>query len=141
MQGFTSAAYAGSLVVSNLSGTLTNGQSFQIFSTGGTGSFASIAPAPGGGLNWSFNAANGVLSAASSIASNPTNITFTISGNTMSLAWPADHLGWLLQSQTNTLNTGLGTNWVDWPGSDAVTATNLPIISANPSVFYRLRHP
>ena len=141
VQGFASAAYAGSLVVSNLSGTLTNGQSFQIFSAGGTGSFASISPAPGGGLNWSFNAASGVLSAASTIASNPTNITFTISGSTMSLAWPADHLGWLLQSQTNTLTTGLGTNWVDWPGSDAVTATNLPIIPANPSVFYRLRHP
>jgi hypothetical protein len=139
--GFASATYAGSLVVSNLSGTLTNGQSFQILSAGGTGSFASITPAPGGGLNWSFNAASGVLSAASSIASNPTNITFTISGSTMSLAWPADHLGWLLQSQTNSLNTGLGTNWADWPGSAAVTGTNLAINPANPTVFYRLRHP
>ena len=141
VQGFASATYAGSLVVSNLSGTVTNGQGFQIFSAGGTGSFASITPAPGGGLNWSFNAASGVLSAASSIASNPTNITFTVTGSMMSLAWPADHLGWLLQSQTNSLGAGLGTNWTDWPGSDAVTATNLPIIPANPTVFYRLRHP
>lgn len=141
VQGFPGATYAGTLVVSNLAGTVTNGQSFQIFSAGGTGGFGSITPALTGGLNWNFNAASGVLSAASSIASNPTNITFTISGGTMLLAWPADHLGWLLQSQTNSLSTGLGTNWVDWPGSDAVVATNLTINAANPTVFFRLRHP
>ncbi len=67
VQGFVSATYAGSLVVSNLTGALTNGQSFQIFSSGGTGNFASITPAPGGGLLWSFNPTNGVLSAVSSI--------------------------------------------------------------------------
>ena len=59
----------------------------------------------------------------------------------MTLSWPADHLGWLLQSQTNALNVGLGTNWVDVPGSDALISTNLPLVPANPAVFYRLRHP
>jgi autotransporter-associated beta strand protein len=141
VQGFTSASYAGSMVVSNLSGTLTNGQSFPIFSAGGTGSFASITPAPGAGMTWNFNAASGVLSVASSTASNPTNISFSVSGSTMTLSWPADHRGWLLQAQTNSLSVGLGTNWVDVPGSDVVTSTNLPIVTGNPSVFYRLRHP
>ncbi len=142
VQGFTSATYAGgSMVVSNLSGTLTNGQSFQIFSAGGAGSFASIAPAPGAGKNWNFDAASGVLSVVATMAANPTNITYSVTGSAMTLSWPADHLGWLLQSQTNALNVGLGTNWVDVPGSDALISTNLPLVPANPAVFYRLRHP
>jgi fibronectin-binding autotransporter adhesin len=138
---FSNAVYAGTLVVSNLSGTVANGQNFQIFSAGGTGSFASITPAPPGGLVWNFNAASGVLSAASGIASNPTNITVSVSSGTMSLSWPADHLGWILQEQANSLSDGLGTNWTDVPGSTGMTSTNLPVIPGNPSVFYRLRHP
>jgi hypothetical protein len=92
-------------------------------------------------MTWNFNAASGLLSVASSTASNPTNISFSVSGSTMTLSWPADHRGWLLQAQTNSLSVGLGTNWVDVPGSDVVTSTNLPIVTGNPSVFYRLRHP
>jgi len=141
VQGFSSANYAGTLVVSNLAGTLANGQNFQIFSAGGTGSFTSITPAPGTNLNWNFTAASGVLSVASPIAANPTNLVFSISGNTMTLSWPADHQGWLLQAQTNALTSGLGTNWVDVSGSANVITTNLPIVPANQSVFYRLRHP
>ncbi|TAL00385.1 MAG: hypothetical protein EPO07_09765, partial [Verrucomicrobia bacterium] len=78
------------------------------------------------------------------IASNPTNLTFSVIGGTLSLSWPADHLGWLLQSQTNSLNLGIVTNnsaWYDWPGTASVTSTNVPINTANPAVFFRLRHP
>jgi autotransporter-associated beta strand protein len=141
VRGFTSAAYAGTMVVSNLSGTVTNGQSFQVFGAGGAGSFSSIVPALGGGLVWNFNPASGILSAGSPIASNPTNITFSVSGSTMTLSWPNSHLGWILQAQTNLLSIGLNTNWADLPGSSAVVSTNLPIVPGNPTVFYRLRHP
>ena len=75
------------------------------------------------------------------IASNPTNILFSVSGNTLSLSWPADHLGWILQSQTNSLSTGLGTNWVDVAGSASVTSTNMTVNPALPATFYRLRKP
>ena len=75
------------------------------------------------------------------IASNPTNITFSVSGSTLSLSWPADHLGWILQSQTNNLNTGLSTNWFDIVGSGSVTQTNINIVPSNPTVFFRLRSP
>jgi autotransporter-associated beta strand protein len=83
----------------------------------------------------------GSLLVPSTIATNPTNITFSVSGSTLSLSWPMDHLGWILQSQTNNLGTGLGANWVDVPGSASVTSTNMPVIPANPTVFYRLRKP
>ncbi len=74
-------------------------------------------------------------------ANNPTNITVSVSGQTLSLSWPADHLGWILQVQTNNLITGLGTNWVDVPGSGSSTSAVITINPTNPSVFYRLRHP
>jgi fibronectin-binding autotransporter adhesin len=75
------------------------------------------------------------------MASNPTNITFTVGSNTLSLSWPTSHLGWILQQQTNSLSTGLSTNWVDVAGSANITATNITINPASPVVFYRLRQP
>jgi autotransporter-associated beta strand protein len=70
-------------------------------------------------------------------ASNPTNITFSFSSGTLTLSWPADHTGWRLQAQTNSL----GTNWFDIFGSDATNAVNLPVDLNNGSVFYRLIYP
>jgi len=69
-------------------------------------------------------------------ADNPTNITASASSNTLTVSWPADHIGWTLQVQTNGLGSG---QWFDLPGSDVVNAVVLPINPATPSVFYRLR--
>ena len=84
---------------------------------------------------------SGSLQVAVSIAANPTNITATVSGGNLNLSWPTDHLGWILQDQTNSLSHGLSTNWVDVAGSSASTQAVIPIVSTNPAVFYRLRHP
>ena len=86
----------------------------------------------------------GSLLVPSSLASNPTNITFSVTGNTLAMTWPGDHLGWILQSQTNALNVGLNlstNDWFDVAGSSSVTNTTITINPANPTVFYRLRHP
>ena len=74
---------------------------------------------------------------------NPTNITFHVdaAANELQLSWPSDHLGWRLEIQTNSLSTGLGTNWVTVPGSTNVTATNMLISPGNECVFYRLIYP
>jgi 4-phytase/acid phosphatase len=69
-------------------------------------------------------------------ADNPTNITASVSSNTLTIAWPADHIGWILQAQTNSLSAG---QWFDLPGSDAVNAVVIPMDPANAAVFYRLR--
>jgi 4-phytase/acid phosphatase len=69
---------------------------------------------------------------------NPTNITASVSSSTLTIAWPADHLGWILQAQTNGLSTG---QWFDLPGSSDVNALAIPMDPANPAVFYRLRLP
>ena len=62
-------------------------------------------------------------------------------GGTLQLSWPVNDLGWILQTQTNSLNTGLSTNWVDVPGSRAITQTNISVDPAKPMMFYRLRSP
>jgi fibronectin-binding autotransporter adhesin len=82
-----------------------------------------------------------LLVTALPIANYPTNITSSVSGSTLSLSWPATHLGWILQGQTNSLSTGITAVWTDVPGTATVTSTNLPIDAANPTVFFRLRHP
>jgi hypothetical protein len=67
----------------------------------------------------------------------PTNIVaFHSAGNNLTLNWPADHAGWRLEVQTNTL---LG-NWVTFPGSSATNLEIIPIAPTN-SVFFRLMYP
>jgi hypothetical protein len=73
------------------------------------------------------------------VATNPTTLTAVVSNNAVLLSWPADHLGWILQAQTNS--AGLGTNWVDIGGSSSSTNYNIIINPANPTVFFRLRSP
>jgi hypothetical protein len=78
---------------------------------------------------------------APSVSLAPTNIVASISGNTLALSWPADHLGWHLQVQTNAPGMGLSTNWMMLPGSDQMTGTNITIDPAEGAVFYRLISP
>ncbi len=101
------------------------------------GIYDSISGAP-------FITGAGSLLVPSATAGNPTNITFSVNGSTLTLSWPTDHLGWILQSQTNSIAVGIVNNanaWFDWPGSAAVTSTNVTINPADPTVFFRLRHP
>ncbi len=74
-----------------------------------------------------------------SVASMPPNINYSASGGTLTLAWPADHLGWSLQAQTNSFGQSPGTNWHTLAGSEFVTTTNVPVASGNSPVFYRLK--
>jgi autotransporter-associated beta strand protein len=83
------------------------------------------------------------LNVGATVSTTPTNIVSTISGNTLTLSWPADHTGWRLQVQTNSLNTGLGTNWVTWPYSDSTTNNSVSVtMNPNaPTVFFRMVYP
>jgi hypothetical protein len=71
-------------------------------------------------------------------------LTNSVSNGTLTLSWPADHLGYRLLLQTNNLSKGVSTNPTDWgtvPGSMSVTTTNLLIIQTNLDEFYRLVYP
>ena len=77
----------------------------------------------------------------SAIATNPTNIIAVVVGNQYQLSWPASHTGWRLEAQTNSLATGLSSNWATVPGSTSVNQISLPINPANGTVFFRLAYP
>jgi hypothetical protein len=71
----------------------------------------------------------------------PTNLVAQVSSDQLQLSWPQDHLGWHLQIQTNSLNAGLGTNWVNVPNSTTTNQIFIPINPNNGSVFLRLVYP
>jgi len=138
------------LAVSNLSGTLTTADAFQLFSAGSySGAFASISPAsPGAGLAWNTNTltTDGTLRVAVASA-QITYLKFTsspqISGTTLTISATNNGAGtvYLLMS-TNVANpintwTPIWTNALSGSGS---WTTNL-LNAVNPALkqqFYLL---
>ena len=59
----------------------------------------------------------------------------------LTLSWPADHTGWQLQTQANSLSAGINTNWVNVVGSTTTNKVVVPINPINGTVFYRLVYP
>jgi hypothetical protein len=86
-------------------------------------------------------ALDGTVVITSLVNTTPTNLDYSVSGNILTLTWPADHTGWTLQMQTNNLTSGLGTNWVDVPGSANVNSTNITVDPTKPTIFFRLVYP
>jgi autotransporter-associated beta strand protein len=85
-------------------------------------------------------AGTGSLQVVPGIPSSPTNITFSVSGNTLSLSWPSNYVGWILQ--TNVINVGVSNDWYNVPGSETNTQLTFPM--DNPAItneFFRLLHP
>ncbi len=148
----TAASFAGSgavLTVTNLGATLVTGDTFQLFN-GPVSAFTTVNLPVASADNsityaWENNlAVNGtikVLSGASPVNPNPTNITTSVTGNQLTLSWPASHTGWTLQAQTNALTTGLSGVWYNVAGSTTTNQVIVPINPANPTVFYRLTLP
>jgi hypothetical protein len=142
--------YGGSLIVTNLGGTLAAGDTYKLFNfSGSSGSFASVTLPPlAGGLGWtnklSVDGSIGVIAVGPVIPTTPTNLTLSVSGGNLTLSWPSNYVGWILQSQTNARSVGLKpatNNWFDVAGSDTLTSTNLPVSPVQPTVFFRLRYP
>jgi hypothetical protein len=71
-----------------------------------------------------------------------TNITMSsVNPTNLSLSWPADHTGWRIQVQTNTLAKGLGTNWTAISGSAATNQLVIPVTKTNGVVVFRMIYP
>jgi autotransporter-associated beta strand protein len=131
----TTVNYGGTLTATSLSGALNAGDSFVIFRAGThTGDFASIAGTPGDGLEWRFDPATGVLSVVSVVV-NPPTLLYTVDGSALTFTWA--EAGFRLQAQTNSLSTGIGTDWADVPGGES-SGVIVPIDLASPCVFFRL---
>lgn len=77
----------------------------------------------------------------SAVSTTPVSITNSVVGNSLKLSWPADHIGWHLEAQTNSLAAGLQTSWFPVSGSSATNLLYIPINATNGSVFFRLAYP
>ena len=140
--------YGGTLVVTNIGPALVQNQTFQLFPSGVSGfSGVNIATTDANGFVYTWQNNIGTLgsikvsSVSGGVNTNPTNITFQVSGGNLTLSWPADHKGWTLQSQTNTLSAGLRTNWSIVTGSSSTNQVTIPISTVNGAVFFRLVYP
>jgi autotransporter-associated beta strand protein len=89
-----------------------------------------------------FLAGTGYIQVGSVGPSGPGYITNSITGNTLTLTWPAGQ-GWRLVSQTNSLSTGLNPNPSAWSTVPGYTDGNYSVTTdpAKPTVFYRLVNP
>ncbi len=74
------------------------------------------------------------------VNTNPTNVVFGVSNGSLTLSWPADHIGWRLLSQTNPIGTGITTNWVPVGGSQSTDVITGPLNPSN-NVFFRMTFP
>ena len=138
--------YGGTLTVTNLAGTPAAGNSFKLFNAASyAGSFsATNLPALGSGLGWTWNPASGTLSVVATVNLTPTNLVSVVNGNQLTLSWPADHTGWRLLAQTNSVNIGLVNNtnaWFTVGGSTATNSVNIILDPSQGTVFYRMVYP
>jgi hypothetical protein len=135
----------GTVTLSNLGPALVAGDSFTLFSkplaNGGAMSLTTT-PALTSGLVLSNRLAlDGSVLVVSSTTypSTPTNITHSVSGNTLTLGWPLNYTGWLLQS--NSVSVASSNSWFVVPGSSATNSMSFTLDPAKKNVFYRLRYP
>ena len=131
----------GTVVVTNIGTTaLVAGDKFQLFSKPMTGGGALAIT--GGGMSWSNRLAlDGsilVQGLAPTIPTTPTNVLYSVSGGKLTLSWPANYVGWDLQS--NSVSVANAAMWFTVPGSAATNQVILPVDAARINVFYRLHY-
>jgi hypothetical protein len=85
--------------------------------------------------------ANSIEASARPVSTASPLLGFATSSGQMQLAWPTDHFGWHLETQTNPFNSGIGTNWVIVPNSQTTNQMTFPIDLNSGSGFFRLVYP
>lgn len=140
--GTITSSNTGTIQIANLGPPLAAGDTFQLFNKAvGNGATLAITPALPNGLVWTNRLAlDGSVAVISTIATTPTNISYAITDGTLTLTWPESHIGWQLESQTNSPGAGIGMDWHSV--ADSIT-TNIVTFPLNPgvgSVFFRLTH-
>ncbi|HTY88256.1 MAG TPA: autotransporter-associated beta strand repeat-containing protein [Candidatus Acidoferrum sp.] len=128
----TVAASAGGVKLVNLGPALAVGDKFTLFSQPVQNGAALTVT--GAGQNWANHLAeDGSVTVLT--APWPWGVlNFTNLGNRLQFSWIGS---FKLQSQTNSLNVGIGTNWVDYPGGDTNPIT-VPMDATKGTVFFRL---
>lgn len=143
VQGVSTLTYGGTLMIKNLAGALTVGQSFQLFkATTYSGSFTSVqASSPGQTVTFDTSrlAIDGTVKVAT-VAGAEASIVSSIADGNLTLSWPEGQ-GWRLEGQTNSLAVGISNNWVTVAGSTTTNKVIIPINTNNGASFFRLVNP
>ena len=84
---------------------------------------------------------DGTVKVLSATSDTPVSIQTSNGAGGLTVSWPADHIGWALQAQTNLITIGLSNNWSVVPGSTTTNQVTIPINPANGTVFLRLILP
>jgi fibronectin-binding autotransporter adhesin len=133
----------GTVTVNNFGPGLVVGDSFKLFNQPIING-QNLTVASSDGVTWTnmlaSNGTIGVLTVAPPINPLPGTIQAKLSGNQLTLAWPTN-AGWILQSQTNSVKTGITGNWINVANSTTITNLNVNINLTNGTVFYRLLNP
>jgi autotransporter-associated beta strand protein len=129
-------AGTGTLTVANLGPALAAGDKFTLFSKPMQNGAAMAVT--GAGATWANNLA--VDGSISVTAVTVPTLNFTKAGNNLQFSWDTSFGNYKLQSQTNSLNSGISTNWSDYSGGGSSPVT-VPINSLNETVFFRLVSP
>jgi len=135
--------------VNNTGSTLAAG-SYKLISKAATGNLGLVtgtAPAAvtvgGNGTagSASLQITNGQLNLVVSpnLPATGTNLLFSVVGNQLSLSWPTNYVGWLLQS--NSVNLANSNYWFTVPGSAVSNRVQIIIAPGNANVFYRMAQP
>ena len=128
--------------------SLTSGSGYSYIATNSILTFTNTGLANGtiyyyvvSGVNAAGEGTNSAEVNARPTSSAPVAISVTNVSGQLGFAWPLDHTGWQLQSQTNSLAVGLSTNWVNIAGSAQTNLMAMPVNTANGAVFFRLVRP
>ncbi len=147
--GTLELAQSSATLATNSTVTIASGAQLQLDVATVTNQVANLVTngvAAGNGLYSSANSAGFItgsgylqVGAVAVGPSGPAQLTYSYSAGVLSLSWPAGQ-SWRLQMQTNSLATGLGTNWI-YVTDGSVSSTNITVDPAIPTAFYRLTFP
>ncbi len=125
----------GTLKLLSYGPALVVGDTFTVFNKTVTGDAGMPILSPGFTV---VNNGDGTFTVNSVAAPGSGVITAAVSGGNLNLSWPAIWTGLHVQVQTNNLATGLSSNWITIPGTDAGNSYLTPLNNTNGCVFYRL---
>jgi len=136
----------GTLTVTNLGPVLAAGNSFQLFpgavSGFGTVYLQTVDAANNVQYTWSNTlGSDGKITVASVVPLVNTNapaLQVSVSGSTLSLAWPTN-AGWTLL--TNSVSLTATNQWFSYPNSANLTNVNITIDPAKTNVFFKMQYP
>jgi autotransporter-associated beta strand protein len=132
-------AINGTVTVNITSGTFAAGQNYPLLAyssvSGGGGYTLGTLP---GGMVATLNTASSpvTLHVSSVVNRTPTNIVTSVSNGVLTMLWPADHTGWLLQS--NAVGVANSGAWQPVPGSTTTNSVSITISTNTPQVYFRL---